>query len=211
MELVRLNHPKDLPVNSEVANWIAAQFPANYRGFCIDVGASDGKFVNSTWCLEKERMWTVLSVEANPYLKDVLTDERVWVEMCAVSSEPANNVDFHMNLDNLEACSALNPMRKHERFKQESGTRWDIVKVNVRTLDQLLSKWDFPRLDALCVDVEGGEREVLKGLDWKRWGPRAVLVECWDRGGLDDVLVPLGYDRVYNSADNDGYVVREDK
>jgi FkbM family methyltransferase len=197
-----------LPVNATMSNWIMGQFPKGYVGFCIDVGASDGRFVNSTWVLEKHHRWTVLSVEANPYMKSLLMKNRAFVKMCAVGSEPQDGVDFHMNLDNLEAFSALNPIRDHPLYQEEAGTRWDTVKVNVRTLEQLLKEAEFPRLDALCIDVEGGERDVLKGIDLGRWRPRVIVLESWGEGELDDALPD--YRRVWRQTANDCYLRRKD-
>ena len=196
-----------LPVNAAMSNWIKGQFPEGYRGYCIDVGASDGMFINSTWVLEKHHRWTVLSVEANPYMKPLLLKRRAFVKSCAVGSSSADDVDFHMNADNLEAFSALSPVKNHPRFQQEAGGRWETVKVNVRTLEQLLAEAEFPILDALCIDVEGGERDVLAGLDLGRWHPKVVVVESWEEGGLDDALP--GYNRVWRQEANDAYVRQE--
>jgi FkbM family methyltransferase len=195
-----------LPPNGPVNNWIAHQFPEGYRGYCIDVGASDGLFVNSTYLLEKDYRWTVLSVEANPAMKPLLVKHRAFVKICAVGPEPKDGADFHINLDNLEAFSSLTPQRGHPRFREEAGKRWGTIKVDVRTLEQLLAEWEFPRLDALCVDVEGGELDVLKGINLRRWKPHVVVVESWEAGALDDYLVPKGYARLWRSADNDAYI-----
>jgi len=198
-----------LPVNAEVSNWIAGQFEEGYRGHAVDVGASDGVFINSTWLLEKHLMWKVISIEANPLMKELLMKERAFVKMCAVASETAKDVDFHINLDNIESCSALKPVVEHWRFKKEKARRWSTVKVNVRTLEDILAEEEFTKLDALCVDVEGGELDVLKGIDLGKWQPRVIVVECWDNGGLDHYLVPKGYVRTWRSAENDCYL-RED-
>ena len=198
----------NLPPNSEVNYWLASQFPRNYRGWCIDVGASDGLFINSTVLLEKQFLWTVLSVDANPAYKHLLMKNRAFVKICAVGRKPAEGVDFHVNCDNLEAFSALNPVKNHPRYKEEAGKRWETIKVPVRTLDQLLAEWEFPKLDALTVDVEGGERDVLAGLDWDRWNPKVVLLESWEEGDLDTEMNPRGYERVWRSAQNDAYIRR---
>ena len=195
-----------LEPNGEINNYILHQFPDGYRGYAIDVGASDGVLVNSTFVLEHYHCWRVLSVEANPYMKDLLNQFRLFVKMCAVGSKPADGVDFHINMDNVEALSALEPKRHHPRFIHEDKGRWMTVKINVRTLDQLLEESEFPRLDALCVDVEGGEADVLASMDWKKWTPRVVVVETWDRGEHDPFLIPKGYERVWRSAENDVYL-----
>jgi FkbM family methyltransferase len=196
------------PPNGTVSTWIADQFPPGYVGYCIDVGASDGMSINSTYLLEKQHRWTVLSVEANPYYKHLLNECRAFVKMCAVAESPSDGADFHINLDNLEAYSSLKPSQ-HPKLAAEAGERWATTKVNVRTLDQLLAECEFPSLDALCIDTEGTEPDVLRGFDIARWQPRVILVESWDAGALDEQLKEFGYERVWRSADNDAYICRE--
>jgi methyltransferase, FkbM family len=206
MSVYRVNAPKTLPPNNEIPYLVAQHFPQGFRGYAIDVGASDGKYINSTYLLEHMGKWTVVSVEANPMLKPLLLENRAWVEMCACGSKPKDDVDFHVNLDNLEAFSSLIPQKTHRRFKEEAGDRWEKVKVNVRTVDQLIEKWQFPRLDALFVDVEGTERDVLEGCDLAKWKPKVVVVESWDEGSHDVYLESFGYRRYAKSAENDLYV-----
>ncbi len=141
-------------------------------------------------------------MEANPYYRGVLLQQRAFVKMCAAASKPADDAEFHIHLDNLEAFSSLAPS-KHARLKAEAGERWATTRVPVRTLEQLLAEYEFPRLDALCIDVEGGELDVLMGLDLGKWLPRALVIECWDAGAHDEYLKQFGYRNVWRSVDND--------
>jgi len=193
-----------LPTNIPMSNWIRAQFEDGYQGWALDVGASDGRFINSTWDLERNHRWTVLSVEANPLMKPLLISERAFVEICAVGTEEADDVDFHVHLDSLEAFSALKPVSNNPKY--QPGARWGIVKTKVRRADTLLAKWQFPRLDALCVDVEGGELDVLNSIDIPKWSPRVIVLESWKQGEFDEYLKERGYQRFWRSADNDCYV-----
>ena len=194
--------------NGHISNWIKSQFPEGYVGYGIDVGASDGVSINSTYLLEKRDRWTILSVEANPYFKPILLQQRAFVKMCAVASQPSDGADFHINLDNLEAYSALK-VTSHPKMRAEAGERWAVTKVPVRTLEQLLAEFEFPGLDVLCIDVEGGELDVLEGCDLVRWRPKAIVVECWNAGAHDEYLRQFGYRNVWRSADND-CLVRDD-
>jgi len=206
---IATNH-KFWPPNNVVYPWILDKFPDGYQGHCVDVGASDGVSINSTYLLEANSRWTVLSIEANPFFRAMLNKYRALVECCAVGSESKDEADFHINLGNLEAYSSLKPSPPKGRAEEASGD-WTKTKVPVRTLNELLEKYEFPKLDVLCADTEGTERDVLAGLDLEKWRPRVILVECWEEGSLDDVLVPAGYERVWRCVDNDGYVRRNDE
>lgn len=190
--------------NAQMSLWIADQFPAGYMGYAVDVGASDGKSINSTWWLEKFARWTVLSVEPNPQFTPALRAERAFIEVCACDAAPGK-ATLHVNLDNPEAYSALRVTGSKEHLQGAAGP-WKPVPVRVDTVDALIRKWQFPRLDALCVDVEGCEKEVLEGADLMHWKPKVVVVETWTPGELDAYLGARGYQKKWRSVCNDCFV-----
>ena len=52
---------------------------------------------------------------------------------------------------------------------------------------------DGQTIDFLKVDVEGHEREVIRGGDWSRWRPRVVLVEANRPESWEPALLASGY------------------
>lgn len=196
--------------NGYVGEWIRGHFPDGYIGHAIDVGASDGYSVNTTFHLERAHHWTVLSVEANPNFAPLLRKSRTWIEMCACGAEPRDEAMFHINVAHPEAYSALNPNRaKANADGNGAKTKWEATPVKVRTIDQLIEKWQFPKLDALCVDVEGDERDVLMGCDLVRWKPKVIVSEAWESGHEYPYLATFGYKLKARSADNDLYVLED--
>jgi FkbM family methyltransferase len=192
--------------NGELSQMILKGFQNHYQGYAVDVGASDGVSINTTIMLEKNYRWTVLSVEPNPYFKPFLHANRAFVEMCACGSTPQEEAPFHIHLENPEAYSALN-VRKHPINKPRPDAKWSTIMVPVRTVDQLLAKWEFPRLDVLCVDTEGTEVDVLKGCELKRWKPTIIVVECWDKTGpTHEYLREQGYRCADTSVHNYVYL-----
>lgn len=191
--------------NGFISVWVAQKFPEGYEGWAIDVGASDGISISSTYVLEKQARWNVLCVEANPFFKKYLKSCRVRVEMCACADQPADEADFFVNEDRPESFSALK-ISSHDCVRSWTNPNpWTKERVRVETVDRLLTKWDFPRLDVLFVDVEGGEPEVLRGANLEKWRPKILVVENWDQGSTDSMLTPLGYKRTARSVDNDFY------
>lgn len=185
--------------------WLIQQFPQGFQGFACDCGSYDGVTRSNTLLLEDHR-WTVLCVEANPQLAPFLKKNRPFVQMCAVGSEPRDAATFHVHNDNPEAHSALKPITNHPVWHPEKGARWSKVEVPVRTLNDLLAQAEFPRLDALCIDVEGGELDALQGIDLDKWTPHAILVESWEPGKCDAHLAPYGYKRVWRGLVDDAYI-----
>jgi FkbM family methyltransferase len=191
-----------LPPNGYISEYILKQFPPDYRGFGIDVGASDGVSVNSTLVMERGHRWTILSVEANPDYAPSLRIIRTMVEICACDAEPKESAEFKVYLENPEAFSSLR-VSQHPKDKPNPASKWKTIQVPVRTVDQLLAKWQFPKLDVLCVDTEGTELDVLKGCDLNRWKPKVIAVECWNKDNpVSPYLTELGYTLGWTSVEN---------
>jgi len=200
---------RPLPPNGHLSKFILDQFPEGYRGYAIDVGASDGISISSTYVLELVHLWTVLSVEANPEFEMYLRGSRAFVEMCACSDHQGM-ATFHANLENLEALSSLNPTDRADLIKDNaSKNQWQEFEVRLETIDSLMQKWQFPQLDALCIDTEGTELDVLKGCSLERWRPKVIITECWDRvGPIDLYLEARGYKKTARNAMNDVWIAK---
>jgi FkbM family methyltransferase len=192
------------PHNGTLAQWIADQFPRGYLGCGIDVGASDGISINTTYGLEAMG-WTIVSVEANPDFYPLLLKHRAFVEKCAAGKESGTSA-FHINTQNPEAFSSLSPTKRQdvEGWLYARDAKWKQVEVPVRTIDEIAARWELPRLDILCVDCEGTELDVLKGCDIERWKPKVLIVEVWDKvGPIDIYLEGFGYKKSARNVHND--------
>lgn len=198
------------PPNGNLSKWILGQFEPGYQGFGIDVGASDGISINTTYALEASHRWTILSVEANKDFAPLLKQHRARVEICACSGpdSPASAM-FWINTCNPESFSALKPAPREDRYPNEN-VKFKTIAVPVRTVDALLDRWEFPRLDLLCIDTEGTELDVLRGCDLRRWKPRVIVTECWDKvGPIDPYLAGFGYEKVARNVDNDLWLLND--
>jgi len=206
----------NLAYNGELANYVMSFFPEGYQGWAVDVGASDGVSVNSTYGLEKAAKWTVVSVEANPNWWPMLQKMRTFVERCAVSNF-SGEATFHINDDEPESFSSLKKPDMNRNYPAPNktepapkpGKKWSKAQVQVKTLNEILTRWQFPQLDVLCVDTEGTEMDVLEGLDWNRWQPKVVVIECWDpMSPLDLYMEAMYYRKTARNVHNDVWVGR---
>ncbi len=199
------------PPNYGLSDIIASYFPLGYAGHAVDVGASDGTTCNSTYGLEKIRGWTVLSVEPNPEFHDWLKEHRGLIEPFACA-DFMGSATMTINVDGPEAYSTIGeiPAKGLSMYKE-----WTKIQVPVTTVEELLAKHEFPQLDVLCVDTEGTELSVLKGVDLKKWKPKVVVTECWDLNGpIDGYLADLGYQkfsRVQPESVNDLFLLNDPK
>ena len=62
-------------------------------------------------------------------------------------------------------------------------------------LSQLLKDSQAPAtIDFLSLDVEGAEKEVLRGIDHNQYRFKYMLIECRDFDALKTYLQSIGYD-----------------
>lgn len=195
--------------NGKLSNIIIDLMGTTDRGWGVDVGASDGVTVNSTYSLEKNYGWNILSVEPNIDFAKSLRYYRAFVDFCACADKPGRQVMW-INDDNPEAFSSLSPTNRLD-IPGMKQAKWRSVEVKVETVDRLLNKWEFPKLDLICVDTEGTEKDVLVGANLDKWQPKVVVSECWDEDGGEALkyLEEKGYKRAIRMGVNDIYIREE--
>lgn len=168
---------------STYTDFVAKTFPADFKGYALEIGASDGVYLSNTLHLE-EAGWTVLCIEPNEAYYTYLKDNRALT--LNVACGPANSDDGKLLIykrpsepcGETEPVSSLAPLSP--RFKKTFCPDAEApvsYPVKVRTLDWCLEHFDFPRLDFLSLDVDGEELGVLQGFNCARWDPKLVIVE----------------------------------
>jgi FkbM family methyltransferase len=184
------------------------------NGFFIEAGANDGIAQSNTLFLERCRGWRGMLVEAIPELARRCRENRptAIVEHAALVA-----FDFQPRTIDMRYCGLMSLVvgamgdaaREHDHIQlgvELQGTEPYDVSVPAATLSSLIERHGIERIDLLSLDVEGYELNVLRGLDLERHGPHAILVEAWDRSGIDDHLGG-SYDRVAELTE-DGREVR---
>jgi FkbM family methyltransferase len=153
----------------------------NYKGVFFDVGAFEPIKISNSYHFETNG-WKTYCFEANRDLIYHLKQYRKNVYNYAISNENLNNVEFNIvNTDNLTA--SYSAIEISEEYKKQCGwdDNWVIKKINVpqKTLNNVIENeiQDIFEIDILSIDVEGGELNVLKGLDLIKYKPKIILVE----------------------------------
>ena len=154
---------------------LARLFPPGVPGFYIDVGAMDPG-MHSVTKLFSDRGWTGVNVEpaAAPF-------ERL-------QAGRPRDVNLNVGLSDLEGELTLfesDPNAGWSTFSpdlaaqhRDAGIPLIERTVPVMTLAQVCQKYVTDTIDFISIDVEGHERQVLEGGDWRTWRPRVVLVEA---------------------------------
>lgn len=169
----------DLPEGSDHGQdqWIASQFPPEFKGYAVELGAYDGIHLSNTLKLERQG-WEVLCIEPNPRWLPSLIANRAKVVACA-----------------CDETAGLVAMREHPEVP--GFTRMSFhpegTPTAVFTLDTVLTTHAFPRLDVLCLDVDGAELRILKGARLEWWKPKAIVVERHFGEDPEPYLIEHGY------------------
>jgi len=167
-------------------------------GFFVEAGANDGIAQSNTLLLERSFGWRGLLIEPIPELAALCRRNRpdATVVSSALVAPTYQSETIEMNYCNL--MSIVKGARGSEEADKsfiEQGVEVQQVQpyslsVPAATLSSILDRVHVHHIDFLSLDVEGFELEVLKGLDFSRHRPSAMLIESWDRASLDHYLEP---------------------
>ena len=184
-------------------------FLGQEQGFWVDVGASHPTRDSVTRHFS-DLGWSGVNVE--PLLADFELLQRQRTRdanlRVGVGATPGT-LDFHVVPD-APAMSTFSA--EQVTWIEKAGFRTEVTQVPVVTLDALLAEHAAGRtIDFLKVDVEGFEGEVLGGVDWTRWRPRALVVET--RPPIDpweERLLAAGFERTQWDGINKFFVRDEE-
>lgn len=177
-----------------------------YRnGYYVELGANDGRSQSNSLHFERRKGWRGLLVEPSPtaFQQCVMTRSSRNTIVCACCVEPENagalvpleffnlmttRVDRNQDQD-LETL--LPSLRLNEGGEPDLSYRFG---AEGRTMTSLLEEAGAPELiDFLSLDVEGNELNVLRGLDFSRYGFKYLLVEARNPQEVADFLSSKGY------------------
>ena len=148
----------------------------NKTGFYVDVGALHPINGSNTYHLYK-RGWRGINFDlmnANIKLFKIFRPKDVSLNM-AISSKSG-----FVNSYIFDSGSGLNTLEKNwaDKWKKIINKDYEIIKIKKEKLTTLLKKYKCPKdFDLLNIDVEGHEIEVIKGLDFKIYKPKIILIE----------------------------------
>jgi FkbM family methyltransferase len=145
-------------------------------GFYIDVGAGP-PLLDSVTLAFYERGWHGINVEPDlePYEELVRTRPRDVTLNVALSNVPGEREMFFVPQTGNSTLSD-----EEAKLRELEGRTVVRRRVAVRTLAELWAEHvpDGQPVHFLKIDVEGGERQVLEGLDWRSCRPWIVVAEA---------------------------------
>jgi FkbM family methyltransferase len=198
-EFDKINNPIPRP---QPIDAVISYFGGKRDGLFMDVGAYDGITWSNSAALEKYYNWKGVCVEPNPnILGQLISNRNVTCEQLALTFFDGS-VDF-VNVSGyaemLSGISTSMPDAHFERIKHDVSSRGgSVTKISVKAqrAQTLFDRLSITKLDYMSIDVECGELNVLKGIDWDR--TEITLISCeineYSKGnGVPEYLNSKGY------------------
>ena len=128
-------------------------------------------------------------VEASPKNFEALKKNRKCdLYNCAVSSENIGKAKFLTStVGVLDVLDTHNTVGHKERIEKESDSNMEYIEVDTITFEELMSNYkDINHIDFMSLDIEGGELDVLKSIDFDKYSFGLITVEYNDN--YDEIL-----------------------
>ncbi len=178
------------------------------HGLYVEIGAYDGMTFSNSYFFEQIG-WTGLLVEAHPQLVEECRSARPGSKVvhAALGVEDGTSVQFSMvhGKQGMDTLSFAFTSDAHRARIARRGGSIETTRVPGMRLDSLLERYGDTHIDWMSIDFEGGELDVLQGLDLSRCRPDVLMVEDNSRGGdhaIHDYLVSHGYQLTLRIACN---------
>ena len=190
-------------------------FKNRTNGVFLDIGAHDGKTLSNTFFFEKALNWKGLCIEPHPKVFSQLKENRncLLVEGCAWNEDTTKK--FRMIEGYSEMLSGLvdsyHPSHVDRSNAEVSSMNQTVTDIEDRCYDinKLLIDNNLTSIDFMSIDIEGGELEVLKCIDYKEVKINIILAENnYKDQNLRSFLESKGYGFIGELAIDDVFVLR---
>lgn len=173
----------------------------NYKGVFLDIGAYEPINISNSYHFEMNN-WDVYCFEANTLLIPELKSKRKNVFNYAIYNENKDAVEFNVvqgpwgGGSLMAGISAIDLDPDYmNRFGSEIR---GMFKINVpqKTLNTILEQEipEVKEIDVMSIDVEGGELNVLKGIDLLKYRPKIMVIEnVFNKADIQDYLKNYNY------------------
>lgn len=142
----------------------------------LDIGTNDPVHCNNTYFFYKNGSSGVC-VEADPSLFEKLakTRKRDKCLNVGITFDERKEADFY-----IFSSPALNTLSKEEaEFREKNGSYKieKIIKIPLKTINEIIEENFEKAPDLISIDVEGIDLEILKSLDFEKHRPLAICAE----------------------------------
>jgi FkbM family methyltransferase len=150
-------------------------FKGYTSGIYVDVGAHDGVTINNTLYFHKNNKWNGINIEPIKSVYDKLlinrpNDKNINCAICNYDGK----TEFICNNGYTEMISGIKETydkRHYNRLDNENklmNASTEIIIVDTKKLETIFNENNISRVHYLSIDVEGGEFEVIKSINFDK-------------------------------------------
>ncbi|MBY0109993.1 MAG: FkbM family methyltransferase [Candidatus Babeliaceae bacterium] len=188
-------------------------FKGKRNGVFVDIGAHDGISISNTYFFEKQLGWTGICIEPIPEVYERLCQNRTCITVCGAISTFNGKSDFLKVSGYAEMLSGL---VKNYDSRHLSRIDWEcnhykgskkVIEVECYKLNDLLEKYGLYTIDYLTLDIEGGELDVLKSIDFDVFNIHVIDVENnYNDSKIKKFLLSKGYKLLHKLGVDELYI-----
>ncbi len=153
-------------------------FDGKKNGFFIEIGAYDGISGSNCYHFERFLNWDGIAIEpSNIQFEKLKKNRKCKVLNNAISNE-VKEVEFIEVTEGLTQMSGINDSSFERNFKiisNNQASKTDSTKLKTITFDDIVPK--NKDIDYLSIDIEGGEMNLLKSIDFQTNRIKVISVE----------------------------------
>ena len=147
------------------------------EGFFVDLGAYDGIMGSNSFFFEKHLGWQGVLVEPSKNQFAKLYNNRVNKCINKAVSKSNQKLEFVDVVSGYTQMSGLNQSHYQDTYntiRADLNSNTQIYNVDTSTFNDLVTQTD---IDYLSIDIEGGELDILKSIDFNIYKIKVISVE----------------------------------
>ncbi len=155
------------------------------KGFYVDVGAFHPIKYSNTFKFYLKG-WRGINIDANKEVIDLFKKIRPRDINFSGGVGSETGVFEYFIFEEDQSMNTFSTSFKGQ-VEQEGTGLSEVKSIKVRTLVSILDEFlpESMKIDFISIDVEGLDLEVLKSNDWKKYRPKAIVVET--QGKITDI------------------------
>jgi FkbM family methyltransferase len=153
-------------------------FGEKKNGFFIEIGAYDGISGSNCYHFEKFLNWGGIAIEPSKIQFDKLKKNRKCKVLNNAISDEVKEVEFIEVIEGLTQMSGINDSffnRNINIISNNQPSKTKSISLKTITFDEIMPK--NTDVDYLSIDIEGGEMNLLKSIDFKINNIKVISVE----------------------------------
>ena len=190
------------------------------NGFFLEIGAYNGYSESVSLRFEKELGWNGLLIEPNPvhfkYLKKN-RPENICLNLTCLDKSSLKKKLYIKNLNQMSYIvdnknnlySSHYPKNRINNLAKKSlSGNFEKFKCNIETLENIFYKYSIKKIDLAIIDVEGSEKELLRGINFNNINIKYFCIESYNFDKLNKFMKKNNY-KFLKKIHKEDYVYRK--